>query len=185
MALIQDTAASAALSRWLDGFVIELNLCPFARKERDDQRIQIYDSSAAGMETALEDLASGFQALDADRAIETSLLVFSDSSWLDFEAFLDLIAYGDNLLMALNYQGVFQLAHFHPDYCFHGVDHNDASHYTNRSPYPCLHLLREASLEGAIAKHPDTESIPDTNIALMQKMGVETLAAKLRDIAKN
>ena len=98
----------------------------------------------------------------------------------EFNEFLILIDLSNQLLEELGYSAVYQLAHFHPDYCFDGVSKDDASNYTNRAPYPILHLIREESLEKAIDNHPDPASIPDTNIKLAREMGVEKFKQLLK-----
>jgi hypothetical protein len=98
----------------------------------------------------------------------------------DFLAYNEFLDAADALLSYLELEGVFQVASFHPDYQFAGTDAGAAENYTNRSPYPMLHLLREASLEAAIDHYPDVDGIPDRNIALMNELGVE----KMRTILK-
>ena len=91
----------------------------------------------------------------------------------DFMAYNDFLASAEGLIEHLELDGIYQLASFHPDYQFGGTQPDDAENYTNRSPYPMLHLLREDSLERAIASYPGTESIPERNIELMNRLGVE------------
>ena len=91
--------------------------------------------------------------------IETTLLIFTDS-FKDFFAYLDFVDLAEQLILVLGYEGIYQLATFHPDYYFADTDPEDATNYTNRSPYPMLHLLREDSFEKAIAAYGDTELIP-------------------------
>ena len=106
--------------------------------------------------------------------IDTDFYIYSD-----FDDFLDLVAIADDLLIAQAYEGVYQLASFHPDYCFAEASPDDAANYTNRSPYPILHLIREASIEQVLNHYPEPENIPLRNIALTRELGSNYLQALL------
>lgn len=164
---------------WLEKVIIGLNFCPFAQREFINERIHYAVSEAVNMEEALESLASELLSLDQEPAIETTLLMFA-ASFSHFEDFLDLIEFSNDLIDTLGYRGTYQLAHFHPDYCFDGVESDDASNFTNRSPWPTLHLIREASLQAAIEAHGHTEAIPEANIRLARKLGFD----KMRQLLK-
>lgn len=90
----------------------------------------------------------------------------------------------NELIDVQGYEGIYQLASFHPDYCFNGEEQSDASNYTNRSPYPTLHILRESTMEAAIASHPDADAIPARNIAFCQKKGNQFFAELLASCMK-
>lgn len=168
---------------WLEDIIIKLNFCPFAKREFLNNSIRYSVSDAVDLEAALHALAEEFNFLDNNTKTETTLLIFSQS-FAEFDSFLELIDYANQLLDDLGYASVYQLAHFHPDYCFDGVETDDASNYTNRSPYPILHLLREHSLQKAIQNHTDTSSIPDTNIILARELGSDKMQ-QLLDQCKN
>ena len=159
---------------WLEKIIIGLNFCPFAQKEFKQQSIRYQVFNGSDLESSLHSLAEEFQYLDNNKKTETTLLIFSQAMQ-SFDDFLELIDYANQLLDELGYSSVYQLAHFHPDYCFDGVEAEDASNYTNRSPYPTLHLLREQSLQSAIENHPDTTDIPDTNIKCARELGAEKI----------
>ena len=163
---------------WLKTTIIGLNFCPFAKREASQNSIRYAVSSASDLESNLHKLAEEIQYLDNHVNTETSLIMFSDSV-KTFDDFLELIDYANQLLDDLGYRAVYQLAHFHPDYCFDGVEADDASNYTNRSPYPTLHLLRELSMQRAIENHPDTAQIPESNIKLARELGAEHLQSLL------
>ncbi|NOX07922.1 MAG: DUF1415 domain-containing protein [Gammaproteobacteria bacterium] len=163
---------------WLVSVVVGLDLCPFARKPLQEDRVQFQLSHAQDMEESLLALIEACKQLDQDDTIETILLIYPDH-WQDFYHYLDLVEMADSILVDQGYEGTYQVASFHPDYCFNDADFDDASNYTNRSPYPMLHLIREQSLEQAIAHHPDPESIPDRNIELTRSMGCEKMQALL------
>lgn len=163
-----------ATRAWLERAVIGLDLCPFARSVHLSNRIRFCVSDARRPETLLEDLARELIALqEADPdACETTLLihpwVFGD--FLDFNDFLDAV---DGAIEELGLEGEIQVASFHPDYQFAGTVPDDIENYTNRSPYPTLHLLRESSIERAVAAHPDIDGVPEKNIRTLRALGIE------------
>lgn len=157
---------------WIRSFIVKYSICPFAKREVERGSLKIQVSSTKKIAQALEELMSEIHVLDENHNIETTLLVFP-SLFNDFFHYLDFVDLAENLLLDQGYEGIYQLATFHPDYCFADVDFNDVSNYTNRSPYPMLHLLREDSIEKAIAYYGDTGKIPETNIATMHKLGIE------------
>lgn len=163
---------------WLKSIIIGLNFCPFANKEFEQKTIRYTVSSGIDLESNLHALAEEFQHLDEHAKTETSLLIFNQGAD-DFDDFLELIDFSNQLLDDLGYRSSYQLAHFHPQYCFAEEEPDDASNYTNRSPYPTLHLIRETSMQRAIENHPDTEAIPDTNIKLARELGADKLQSLL------
>ena len=167
---------------WVKRIVIGHDFCPFARVPFEAGRVHIGVSRATTFEPALEDLIDECLRLDNDAGIETTLLVYPDFA-TDFDDFLDLIELANRLLAMQGYEGIYQLAHFHPDYVFDGSEENDAANYTNRSPHPTLHIIREASLARAVAAHPDTGKIPQRNIRHAREVGGDhfaTILAKCR-----
>lgn len=167
-----------ATRQWVERFVVDLNLCPFAKRELVKERVRFHVSEATDTVALLEDLQRELQRLDSDAGTETTLLIHP-LVLTDFYDFNDFLGEADALLTQLGYDGIFQIASFHPDYQFGDTQPADAENYTNRSPYPVLHLLREASLALAIDNYPDTDLIPQRNIALMNDMGIEKLRALL------
>ena len=158
--------------------IIDLNFCPFAKREFIKESIHYDVTNDNGLEANLHELARALEHLDNHAEVETTLLIFAQA-FSNFDDFVELIDYADQLIDELGYRSTYQLAHFHPDYCFEGADANDAANYTNRAPFPTLHLLREESLQKAIDKHPDTASIPDNNIKLARELGVTKMQALL------
>ena len=159
---------------WVNDFVIQHNICPFAKREYDNDAINFTPIKDNKLEEQLQALIEACTQLDKNTSIETTLLIYPNGL-NDFDDYLDFLDLANQLLDKQGYEGVYQLASFHPDYCFEGVDADDASNYTNRSPYPMLHLLRETSLEKALANYPSPEAIPQRNIAYLRKLLVETL----------
>ncbi|WP_198677661.1 DUF1415 domain-containing protein [Pseudidiomarina homiensis] len=177
------TLACNAVRQWVAEVVVGLNFCPFAHREVEKNRVLYVDSSAQSIESALEDLASAMQQLLEDEQIETTLLVLSQG-FHDFDDYLDLLDYAQITLRELNLEGTLQIASFHPHYQFADTADDDVSNYTNRAPFPVLHLLREASLEKVLARYPNPEAIPERNIEVAQQRGViyfQALLERLRD----
>ncbi len=167
-----ETPAQAETLAWVDRAVIGLNLCPFARAVRIKGQIRCVVSTATDTEMLLQTLCDEAQRLmDTEMTqCETTLLVhpFVLTDFGDYNDFLDI---AEAALEEIGCDGVLQLASFHPDYRFAGTEPDDVSNATNRSPHPTLHLLREASIDRAVQAFPAAESIYETNIATMQRLG--------------
>lgn len=157
---------------WLERAVIGLNLCPFAKATYNKQQIRFALTAARTPDELLAELEREMTLLtQVDAAsIDTTLLIhpLAMSDFLDFHFFL---AEADAALRRLGLEGVLQIASFHPRYEFAGSLPDDIENHTNRSPYPMLHLLREASLERRIAAYPDTADIPERNIDTLRRLG--------------
>ena len=168
----------SAVQKWVRSVVVDLNLCPFAKRELATDRIRFVLSEATLPEQLLMRLQDELELLERNSDIETTVLVHPQilQKFDDYNQFLEL---GDGLIKQLGFEGVFQIASFHPNYQFAGTETNDPENYTNRSPYPLLHILREASLSVAIDSYPDVDQIPDRNIALMNEMGQTKMQALL------
>jgi hypothetical protein len=160
--------------RWVEDLVVGLNLCPFAGREMVRNRVRFVVTEATTEEQLLAALESELALLDDDPAVETTLLIHPDvlQDFFVYNQFLDT---AERLLVQTELEGVYQIASFHPDYQFAGTAAGDAENFTNRSPYPLLHILREASLEQSIAAYPDVEQIPARNIEQMKSLGREKL----------
>ncbi len=158
---------------WLARSVIGLNLCPFAKPVFESERISFVECLATDDEGLLTELEKQLHILnDADPAqLETTILVAPHmlADFLDYNDFLDLV---DEMLADIELEGVIQVASFHPRYQFEGTQENDASNCTNRSPFPTLHLLREASVERAVDSHPNVDAIPERNMAVLRELGL-------------
>ena len=108
--------------------------------------------------------------MQAHPELETTLVIYNDG-FRGFERYLDLVEYGNDLLIDSGFEGIFQLASMHPEYCFDGEDYDDASNFTNRSPYPLIHIIREASMARVLSVYNEPELIPEHNIALANEKG--------------
>ena len=170
---------------WVRDIVIGLNLCPFAAKPFNDNTIDYIVVSVQGEEPTIEQhlhqLANCFNKLDNAVDIETSLLIFADG-YARFDDYLELLHLSNLLLEDLHYIGIYQLASFHPQYLFEDTEDDDVSNFTNRSPYPMLHIIREHSLEKAIASYPDIEMVPVNNIKKLQEIGLKEMQKKLKKL---
>ncbi|MDZ4844064.1 MAG: DUF1415 domain-containing protein [Chitinophagales bacterium] len=161
----------AQTKKWISDVVVGNNFCPFAAREMKRGTVHYAVARSGINHKRLHFLTNAFRQLDSDASIETTLLIFP-VSFKTFHAYLHLLANGERLLEKSGNAGVYQLASFHPAYLFEGAADDDAANYTNRSPYPMLHILREASLTLAIDSHPDTAAIPGRNIKYARKKGL-------------
>lgn len=172
-----------ACQSWVERVVVAHQFCPFAKKEVEDKKVRYCLFDGTDDEVLLHLLIDECRLLDENRDIETTLIVI-ETAYQRFGDFLDVIDLSETLIQKMDYEGVYQVASFHPDYCFEGDEENDASNYTNRSPYPMLHLLREESLERAVDSYPDPESIPENNIQLAREKGSDYFKQILNEIKK-
>jgi hypothetical protein len=159
--------------RWLERAVIGLNLCPFAKAVHVKGLVHCSVSASQDLATLQLDLMQELRDLVARDASErdTTLLIvpFLLSDFLDYNDFLNV---ADACLAELDLEGVVQIASFHPQYQFAGTDPNDITNFTNRSPYPTLHLIREASIDRAVAAFPEAEDIFEANMATLNQLGL-------------
>lgn len=178
----EHTAPIAKVRRWLQEVVIGYNFCPFAQREFYGGRVRYCVFEGRKTKGAVAALLDELHFLDQHDDIETTLLILADG-WRDFYDYLSLLDTAQQALEDAAYEGVYQLASFHPDYMFDGEDADDAANYTNRSPLPVLHLLRESSIERAIASDPNVEQIPAHNQQLARSKGVDFWRALLAKMA--
>lgn len=170
-----------ATRSWVERVVIGLKLCPFAPAPALKDLIRYSVSEATTREALLEDLIHELQRLVevSPDEIETTLLIHPHVL-RDFHDYNDFLEIADEALQMLELDGELQIASFHPDYQFADTESDDVTNATNRSPYPTLHLLREASIARAVDSFGDTESISAANIAILKKLGHDGLAALMR-----
>jgi hypothetical protein len=158
--------------RWVDGFVVGLNLCPFARKPSDAGRVRYALTPAADPDSLLQALADELALLVATpRDVTETTLLVHPHALADFLDYNDFLADADRLLVRLGLRGVVQVAGFHPGWRFAGTRPDAAENWTNRSPHPMLHLLREDSVTEVAGDH--LGDIPRRNVALLKKLGRE------------
>ncbi len=171
---VSNEDAIAATKLWLERAVIGLNLCPFAKGVQVKNQIRYVVSAAQTPEELLRDLLGEFEVLaeSSASAIDTVLLIHPHvlTDFLDYNDFLEVV---EAALVEVDLDGELQVASMHPKYQFADTEPDDITNYTNRSPYPTLHLLREASIEQAVAAFPDAAQIFDKNIETMRRLGHE------------
>ncbi|EJE8511981.1 DUF1415 domain-containing protein [Vibrio parahaemolyticus] len=167
-------AITQQVEQWLNDVVIGLNLCPFAAKPQRNKQIKIFVSEATQEEALLEDILLQLIELSTTEPekLETTLVVVPNmlQDFWDYNFCIDWV---EGLIKQQDWEGIFQVATFHPDYCFGGAAPEDDENLTNRSPYPIFHLIREESMEKVLKHYPDPESIPDTNIARVSALSEE------------
>ena len=167
-----DEAIVGATRGWLERAVIGLNLCPFAKAVYIKEQVRFVVSSARTPEALLEQLMDELQRLSDTPAdqVDTTLLIhpFVLNDFEDYNEFLDV---ADAAVEDMHLDGELQVASFHPDYQFADSDPNDIANYTNRAPYPILHLLREDSIDRAVEAFPEAGEIFEKNIDTMEKLG--------------
>lgn len=160
--------------RWVQRAVIGLNLCPFAKSVQVNDRLRIVVSQAETPEDLIKDLARELLALRREdpEVVETTLLVHP-RVLTDFLDFNDFLGAADALVEDLELDGLLQVASFHPDYQFEGTVLDDIENFSNRSPYPTLHLLREESIEKAMDSMEDTDAIYENNMETLRRIGLK------------
>jgi hypothetical protein len=173
--IIDDESArqvAADTQRWVEKAVIGLNLCPFAKAVQIKGQVRYAVSDAVDEEGVLADLEGELMLIsEADpEAIDTTLLILPEALH-DFYEFNDFGELSDRLLKRMRLVGELQVATFHPAFQFDGTDPDDIGNYTNRSPYPTLHILREASIDRAVEAFPEAETIYEKNIETLEELG--------------
>ncbi len=161
----------AHTKKWIIDVVVGCNFCPFAAREvkRNSIFFEVVEGNQADV---VKFLKESLEKMDDEAAIETMFLILPDQ-FHSFDNYLDLVEAAEQMLKKNGYEGIYQVASFHPDYIFSGSEPNDAANYTNRSPYPMLHILREESVSRVIDGHPDTLLIPEKNVAFARGKGIE------------
>lgn len=158
--------------KWIKSVVIDLNFCPFASKAMLKKSISYTVlNEPINSSLVLETLLNEYRLLDEQLSRETSFVILT-GNFTDFKSYLSLVKKAEQHLKKNNYDGIYQLASFHPNYCFAGSDERDPANYTNRSPYAMLHILREESLTKALSLYPHPEKIPENNIELAHTKGL-------------
>lgn len=164
---------------WLEKSVIDLNLCPFAQREYINERVRFAVCETDQAVVLLQTLHDELRYLRDHPDTATTLLIHPNvlTDFADYNQFLDV---ADGLLEQTGMLGEYQIASFHPDYQFAGTQKNDAENFTNRSPYPLLHILRESMVESAAANHPNIAQVPIDNVQLMRQIGFDELQLRFR-----
>lgn len=159
---------------WLNSVVIGLNLCPFSGKPMRENRVRMFVSQAVTEDEVLADVAAEMELLDKTPVadLETTLIIIP-GALQDFFDYTQCLQWAQSALKREGWLGVFQLASFHPQYCFAGAEPADNENLTNRSPYPIIHIIREASLAKALEYYEGVEEIPERNKACVESLSDE------------
>ena len=161
--------------KWIVDVVVGCNFCPFALREvkRDTIRFDVLVGSNIAI---LKALSAAIKKMDAEPEVETMFLILP-KNFTRFTDYLKLVNLAEQLIKKNGYEGFYQVASFHPSYVFSGTELNDPANYTNRSPYPMLHILREESVTKAVNSYPDTQKIPERNSAFAREKGLPYMQA--------
>jgi len=178
--------AERQIRAWLDDFVVGLDLCPFARPLLHSSRLRISVSAATKPAQLHAEFLRELDVLQSssEDEIATTLLAFPCALEL-FDDFLDYLDGANELLLSAGLEGVVQLASFHPQYQFEGTEPGDAENFSNRSPYPMIHFLRENMLTRSLADFPQPEGIPQRNIATLDAIGSDALRRRWKQLLEN
>ncbi len=169
---------------WIEKVVIALNFCPFASFPFNNKQITYKVDFSNDIQTHLEVLNYNLIELNNKPSIETSLIIYPNN-FSDFETYLDFYDLANQFISDLEMEGIYQLASFHPDYLFADSNQEDPANFTNRSPYPMLHIIRELSVEKARESYDGVDEIPESNISLARKLGKPHFEKTLQDIKSN
>lgn len=157
--------------KWIKDVVVGCNFCPFAANALKMQSIHYEVDETVEDDLSMDTFELETTRLDNDTSIETVFLIFS-KSYAAFDDYLDLVDMAERSILKNGYEGIYQVASFHPQYLFAGSDEKDAANYTNRSIYPMLHLLRESSIDKVLENYSNPEKIPGRNIDFARKKGL-------------
>ena len=157
--------------KWISEVVVGCNFCPFAAATVKQDKVYYVVEPAVSSSVCIDSFLQEMRRLDNDQSVETSFLFFPNSFEV-FADYLDMVSLAEKLVKQKQFEGIYQLASFHPQYLFAGSDDKDAANYTNRSPYPMLHLLREESIDKALLHYNNPEKIPERNIHFAREKGL-------------
>ncbi|EAR62517.1 DUF1415 domain-containing protein [Neptuniibacter caesariensis] len=176
--------AASLTQQWVEAMVVGLNLCPFAAPEVRNETIRYAVSGAEAVEPAVQDFLQELAHIQGQEEsdLSTTLVSFTQTAQT-FEEFLDLLDLCQAVLENAGLDGIFQLASFHPEYCFAGVDADDITNWTNRAPFPTIHIIREGQMSRVLVHYKNPEEIPERNMALMDKLGREGLIERFPPLA--
>ncbi len=178
-----DDCVEQHVRAWLESFVVGLNLCPFARPVLKDGSLRLVICRHSEPEAVRDQFLSEMDLLQSspEAEVATTLLVFPDALG-SFDEYLDFFDEAQELLILAGLEGLVQLASFHPQYLFAREEPAAASHFSNRAPYPLIHLLREDMMERVLLDFPSPETIPQQNISTLKKIGSKELAARWKGL---
>ena len=156
---------------WIQSIVIDCHFCPFAAKAMADKSVHFVVLEEPSEKLTLGSLLEQLRFLDEAVDVETTFLIFPNH-FAEFPSYLELVALAEKVVTRNHYDGIYQIASFHPEYCFAGSDADDPANYTNRSIYPMLHILRESSITHALQHFLHPKLIPQRNIDFAREKGL-------------
>jgi hypothetical protein len=162
--------------RWIKDVVVGCNFCPFAAKPLLKKSIRYIVLNDTSKQEVIETLQKELEYLDANIETETTFII-TPTNFDHFIDYLDIVNKADDLIVEKNWEGIYQIASFHPLYLFENANEDDAENYTNRSPYPMLHILREESVTKVVDKMLDPNAIPENNIHFAKTKGLNYMQA--------
>lgn len=177
---VSDAQILHQVKQWVEQWIVALNICPFAKPSIESGALYYQLCRSDSAASQLQAMVEVIEHMQKEVHIETALLILPGLKF--FETYLDTLALAEALLRMQKLEGEFQLASFHPDYIFEGEAPDSPSHYTNRSPWPIWHIIRESSLSEVLTLTNTPEKIPERNIRLMQKMGKTQIINMLTNI---
>jgi uncharacterized protein len=157
--------------KWINDVVVGCNFCPFAANVLKQQKVHYRVETSASLTICLDAFLEETIRLDNEPNIETAFIIFPNG-FQQFDDYLDMLSLAENALKQNKYEGIYQVASFHPLYRFDNSTEKDAANYTNRSVYPMLHLLREESIDKALAYYKSPDNIPERNIKFAEEKGL-------------
>ena len=186
MAALAWSSIEQQIRAWLEQFVVGLNLCPFAAPVVSSEGLRIKICDATEIDKIMQSFLAELDLIQStsESDIATTLLVIPNAL-NDFEEYLDVIDLAEELLSEVGLEGVIQLASFHPSYQFADEPAESASHFSNRSPYPLIHFLREDMVASALQNYANPEKIPTRNIKTLQTIGRDTIERRWQLILGN
>jgi hypothetical protein len=178
--VVNESEAILACRQWVEEVVVGLNLCPFAAQPMGQGRVRFHATPADQLETIYQSFLQELDQINRldEAEVETALFIIP-RGLEQFSDYLELLTLAEEVIAEAGLEGLFQLASFHPDYRFEGATADDPANYTNRSPYPMIHVIREAPLSRALESYPNPEQIPQRNVQLLRDMGIERVQAQL------
>ncbi|MFT3908174.1 MAG: DUF1415 domain-containing protein [Ferruginibacter sp.] len=175
---VPDAIIIKQTKNWINQVVVGCGFCPFAAREMKRGSVHYEVLQQSDKASALKAMILLLHQMDANDTIETALLILPEG-FKSFDIYLQLTDMADTLLAKEKYEGIYQVASFHPRYLFAGSDDNDPANYTNRSPYPMLHFLREESVSKAVDSYPDIDEVPNRNVRFANEKGLEYMKKML------
>jgi len=177
---IDSQTAITQTKLWIDRVIIKCGFCPFAKPVYQNEQIHYHVVSSKAPQDCLGTTIEECLHLDKNPQFETSFIIFTQA-YFEFFDYMQGLALAEALLEKQGYRGIYQIASFHPSYCFAEQSLQDPANYTNRSPLPMFHLIRESSIDKALQTFVDPESIPQRNITRARELGIDKMRSMLKD----